>query len=91
MSRVMQNGNGLQFPVGRFRTGRRIGGNEDEEILGRNSYGDVLPVVYLNHGGGVMGYYMGTMNGRKISAYEGIPYAEQPIGNRRFKVYLSYC
>lgn len=67
VSRVMQNGgNAVENSGITFRSGRKIGDNYNGR---RNSYGDVLPVVYLTHGGGVEGFYMGTMNGRKIAAY----------------------
>lgn len=40
--------------------------------------------VKLNHGGGVLGKYMTSKNGRGIAGFTGIPYAEAPVGNLRF-------
>lgn len=36
--------------------------------------------------GEVEGYFMGTMKGRRIAAFEGIPFAEPPTGKYRFRV-----
>lgn len=36
--------------------------------------------------GDVSGYYMKTRGGKQISAFTGLPYAEPPLGNLRFKV-----
>lgn len=36
--------------------------------------------------GDIRGYYKISRHGRKYEAYEGIPYAQPPIGNLRFKV-----
>ncbi|ODN01293.1 Esterase E4 [Orchesella cincta] len=82
VSRVMQNGNAREGSALGFRFGRS---GADNNTVGVNAYGDRHPVVILKHGGGVEGYFMGTMNGRKLAAYEGIPYAEPPVKNRRFK------
>ncbi|CAL8094847.1 unnamed protein product [Orchesella dallaii] len=82
VSRVMQNGNARESSGLGFRFGRSGG---DNNSVGVNAYGDKHPLVILKHGGGVEGYYMGTMNGRKLAAYEGIPFAEPPTSNRRFK------
>lgn len=83
MNRGDSNGDRNQAALN-YRQGRQ--GRKIESGVGRNAYGDQLPVVLLRNGGGIEGYYMGTMNGRKISAYEGVPYAEPPTGNRRFQV-----
>lgn len=36
--------------------------------------------------GGLDGYVMKTMTGKRIYAFEGIPYAEPPVGPYRFRV-----
>lgn len=43
------------------------------------------PQVILNDGV-VEGFELITVNGRKISAFEGIPYAKPPINELRFEV-----
>jgi hypothetical protein len=50
------------------------------------------PIVNLEHLGSVEGYYMRVISGRQIYAFEGIPYAEPPTGELRFRVQarLSY-
>jgi len=63
------------------RTGRQLSGS-------RNSRNTRPPIVYTQYGG-IEGYYMGTMKGRKILAFEGIPFAEPPVGKYRFKVIVS--
>lgn len=86
VSRVVQSGNNLDSINQRsYNTDRRMGRRLDNGVH-RNAYGDPLPVVFLKNGGGVEGYYMGTLNGRKIAAYEGIKYGIAPIDNLRFKV-----
>lgn len=40
----------------------------------------------ITKGGGVQGYFMKVVGGRDVYAFEGIPYAEAPIGNLRFRV-----
>jgi len=47
-----------------------------------------LPTVQTNSGK-IRGHYMGTMKGRRISAFEGIPYAESPLGRNRFRVIFN--
>jgi len=39
--------------------------------------------------GNVHGYTMKTIGGREIYAFEGIPFAEPPIGNLRFRVSMN--
>ncbi|XP_059619414.1 juvenile hormone esterase-like [Phlebotomus argentipes] len=41
--------------------------------------------VTLPHGGGIIGRYLRSFRGRGIRAFMGIPYAEQPVGNLRFR------
>lgn len=41
--------------------------------------------------GKVMGYFMNSINGKLIGAYEGIPYAESPTGHLRFEVSIYSC
>lgn len=43
------------------------------------------PIVKTKNGL-IRGIYKRSNNGREFTAFEGIPYAEPPIGNRRFKV-----
>ncbi|KAB0797793.1 hypothetical protein PPYR_08786 [Photinus pyralis] len=52
-------------------------------ILRVQSHDEGRPMVKLNEGR-VIGTYMSTRNGNKISAYMGIRYAEPPVGNLRF-------
>lgn len=39
----------------------------------------------LPHGGGVTGKYMTSFRGRGVRAFLGIPFAEPPVGDLRFK------
>jgi hypothetical protein len=36
--------------------------------------------------GRITGYYKTSLKGRKYEVYEGIPYAQPPVGNLRFEV-----
>ena len=38
--------------------------------------------------GGINGYYQKSANGRQVSAFEGIPYAQPPVGELRFQVHF---
>jgi carboxylesterase type B len=40
--------------------------------------------------GKIRGYFKTSHDGRKFSAFEGVPFAKPPIGNRRFEVGVSY-
>lgn len=51
--------------------------------------GEPVPEVTLFHGGSLIGSYMETTNGNKIKAFRGIPYAEPPVGDLRFKVHIN--
>jgi hypothetical protein len=51
--------------------------------LSRDSLSD--PIV-LTNSGSVEGYFMKAANGRQIRAFEGIPYAEPPTNEFRFRV-----
>lgn len=53
-----------------------------EEILSRTS--DSLKVTIDS--GALVGRHITTHNGRPLRAFMGIPYAEPPVGNLRFKV-----
>lgn len=46
-------------------------------------------LVVQTNNGLVEGYIMKTINGREIYAFEGIPYAEAPIGHLRFRVWQT--
>lgn len=72
-----------------FRTGREssIFGGNNGEIRDNSIDEDKFPTVWTNTGV-IQGFDMGTMNGRKIAAFEGIPYAEPPVGKLRFQVSL---
>ena len=52
---------------------------------GLDSVYEEYPVVRTNVGR-VRGYTMRTISGRAVNAFEGIPYAESPHGERRFQV-----
>lgn len=61
------------------------------QVVFRNSFGkeigeEVEPKVKLENYGLIEGYTMSTIGGRKIYAFEGIPYAEAPVNERRFQV-----
>jgi len=43
------------------------------------------PVAYTTNGV-LVGYVMRTIRNRPIAAFEGIPYAEPPVGSLRFRV-----
>ena len=59
---------------------------------GTRSVGDSgyeeYPIVRTSIGR-VRGYTMRTISGREVNAFEGIPYAESPHGERRFQVRCS--
>ena len=46
---------------------------------------DILKVK-LSHGGTLIGRYLTSNSGKGIRAFMGIPYAEPPINDLRFKV-----
>ena len=46
-----------------------------------------IPVVTIPSLGKVIGSFSSSSNGRKYSAFRGIPYAKPPIGELRFKVF----
>jgi len=46
-----------------------------------------IPVVTIPSLGKVIGTFLSSSNGRKYSAFRGIPYAKPPIGELRFKVF----
>jgi hypothetical protein len=49
-------------------------------------YTDTDPLVVITKTGKLRGYWMKAVGGRKIRAFEGIPYAEPPVGYFRFNV-----
>jgi hypothetical protein len=51
-----------------------------------NLQDELLPPVVTASSGIIEGYYMKVVSGRKVYAFEGIPYAEPPTGNNRFRV-----
>ena len=42
--------------------------------------------VQLNHGGLLIGRHLETVKGRHIRSFLGVPYAQPPTGDLRFKV-----
>jgi hypothetical protein len=46
------------------------------------------PVVQI-HDGGLKGFIMKTITGRQFASYQGIPFAQPPVGPLRFKVRSS--
>lgn len=46
--------------------------------------------VNLDHGGSLTGRHLTTVKGRHIRAFQGIPYAQPPVGELRFKVKLYF-
>lgn len=47
--------------------------------------GDNVPVV-RTHLGSIRGFWQVSRRGRQFQAYEGIPYAQPPVGELRFEV-----
>jgi hypothetical protein len=45
-----------------------------------------FPRIVLGTGSEVEGYFMRSSRGRRIFAFEGIPYAKAPVGIHRFRV-----
>lgn len=45
------------------------------------------PKVLIPSLGEIFGSRMTSSSGRKFSAFRGVPYAEPPVGQLRFKVY----
>ena len=43
-------------------------------------------LITLDVGMNVQGYKMRVVNGREVNAFEGIPFAESPLGPLRFRV-----
>lgn len=68
------------------------GGDGIGDRSGRSGAGfePPLPIVSTQYGD-LEGYFMGTMKGRRISAFEGVPFAEPPIGKYRFRVSKQKC
>lgn len=71
-----------------FPESPKIGGNTKRNVRDHNSARKQFneTMVYLRNGDAVEGFYMGTMKGRRIIAFQGIPYAEPPVNNLRFRV-----
>lgn len=54
------------------------------------AYAEILPDVIETTSGFVRGNVLKTpLNGKEFHAYRGIPYAEAPIGQQRFRVSLT--
>lgn len=54
--------------------------NDLDFLLGKK------PPVIRTFSGVVQGYWDESFDGRQFAAFEGIPYAEKPIGDLRFEV-----
>ncbi|KAL5273395.1 CES5A family protein [Megaselia abdita] len=46
--------------------------------------------VKLDHGGILVGRHLTTVHGRHVRAFQGVPYAQPPIGDLRFKAPVSH-
>jgi hypothetical protein len=55
-------------------------------VPGLTSDGYLDPPVVQTYSGAMEGYLMKIINGRRIYAFEGVPYAEAPVGHLRFQV-----
>ncbi|CAL8094841.1 unnamed protein product [Orchesella dallaii] len=64
------------------------GGSEDgkNDLYKDIDYNRTHPLLVYTSTGKMRGYYMKAVGGRKIRAYEGIPFAEAPLGVNRFEV-----
>jgi len=51
-----------------------------------HEYTNSDPLVVVTKTGKLRGYWMKVVGGRKIRAFEGIPYSEPPVGHFRFNV-----
>jgi len=68
---------------------KKTGDIEIPEIGARTGYNaprDYLESKVIVKSGALEGYFGATMGGRKIYTFEGIPYAEPPVGYYRWKV-----
>jgi hypothetical protein len=59
-------------------------------ISDASKYYKTPPPFVRTYSGDVEGYFMKVVGGRKINAFEGIPYAEPPIGRLRFRVWSNF-
>ena len=55
-------------------------------VLSTVSCLDINKAYTQTSSGGIQGYHKNSENGRQYLAFEGIPYAQPPIGELRFKV-----
>lgn len=80
-----------EYPINtNERSARVLSVYENENISLSNSIVDPLEnLEVVTKTGRVRGYFMSNVRGDQIVAFEGIRYAEPPVGERRFKVSTS--
>ncbi|ODN02961.1 Esterase SG1 [Orchesella cincta] len=91
VSKGVEAGSGFTHNFGNrlvpFPESNRVGdgGNAKRDVKDQNGIDAKETLVYLRNGDAIEGNYMGTMKGRRFMAFQGIPYAEPPVGALRFR------